>query len=123
MADELVSFVEAMDRCWIEHRFDDLSAFLAPDIVVVSPDGVTRLAGLLAAVDSYRAFMERAKVGWFKSNDHVVTERGDAAIVEYRWNMAWRSDGVAHEATGREIVMLARRDRAWRIVWRTQLPG
>jgi ketosteroid isomerase-like protein len=121
MADHFISFVEAMDRCWIEQRFDDLSAFLAPDVVVVAPDGATRLEGLSAAVESYRSFMVRAKIAWFKSRDHVVTERGDAAIVEYRWNMAWRTDGAAHEATGREIVMLARRAGAWRIVWRTQL--
>jgi hypothetical protein len=96
MADELVSLDEAMDRCWIEHRFDDLSAFLAPDIVVVSPDGVTRLAGLSAAVDSYRTFMARAKVGWFKSNDHVVTERATPPLSNTggTWRggrMAWRT--------------------------------
>ena len=123
MTDALVSFVEAMDRCWIERRFDDLSAFLAPDIVIVSPDGATRVAGLFAAVESYRSFMARSKVAWFAARDHVVTERGDAAIVEYRWDMAWRSDGVAHEASGRELLVLARRDGAWRIVWRMQLPG
>ena len=123
MADALIPFVEAMDRCWIEHRFDDLSAFLAPDVILVSPDGKTRLTGLSAAVESYRAFMACAKIERFDSRDHVVTERGDAAIVEYRWDMAWRSDDAAHEAAGREILVLARRDGAWRIVWRTQLSG
>lgn len=121
MADTLISFVEAMDRCWIEHRFDDLSAFLAPDVVFVSPSGETRLEGLAAAVESYRSFMERAKIAWFAARDHAVTERGDAAIVEYRWDTAWRSDGVAHEASGREILVLTRRESAWRIVWRMQL--
>jgi len=121
MTNALISFVDAMDRCWLEHRFDDLSAFLAPDVVVVSPDGATRLKGLVAAVESYRSFMVRAKVAWFAAHDHIVTERGDAAIVEYRWDMAWRSDDAAHEASGREILVLAHRDSAWRIVWRMQL--
>jgi hypothetical protein len=71
------------------------------DIIVVSPDGATRVAGLVAAVENYRAFMVRAKIAWFASRDHVVTERGDAAIVEYRWDREWRSEGAAHEATGR----------------------
>jgi ketosteroid isomerase-like protein len=123
MADALILLVEAMDRCWIDRRFDDLSAFLAPDIVVVSPDGGTRLQGLPAAVESYRSFMARAKIAWFASRDHVVTERGDAAIVEYRWDMAWRSEGGAHEASGREILVLSRRDGSWLIVWRAQLPA
>jgi ketosteroid isomerase-like protein len=123
MADTLISIVEAVDRCWIGHRFDDLSALLAADVVVVAPDGKTRLEGLSAAVESYRAFMARAKVERFDTRDYVVTERGDAAIVEYRWDMTWRSDGASHAATGREILVLAHRDGAWRIVWRMQLSG
>lgn len=93
------------------------------DIIIVSPDGATGVAGLSAAVENYRAFMVRAKIVWFASRDHVVTERGDAAIVGYRWDMEWRSEGATHEATGREVQLLAGRDGARRIVWRTQLPG
>lgn len=44
--------------------------------------------------------MVRAKIAWFASGDHVVTERGAAAIVGYRWDMEWRSEGASHEATG-----------------------
>src|SRR3990167_10904463 len=82
------------------------------DIIVVQTDGATRVAGLVGAVANHRTFMVRATIACFASRDHVVTERGDAAIVEYRWDMDWRSEGAAHEATG-----------ARRIVWRTQLPG
>ncbi len=32
MREELVRFVDKMDRCWIEGRFDDLGSFLAADI-------------------------------------------------------------------------------------------
>ena len=71
------------------------------DIIVVSPDGATCVASLDVAVENYRAFMVRAKIAWFASRDHVVTERGDAAIVEYRWDLAWRPEDAAHEATGR----------------------
>lgn len=121
MTNALISFVEAMDRCC--SNIGDLSAFLAPDVVVVSLDGATRLEGLAAAVESYRSFMVRAKVAWFAARDHVVAERGDTAIVEYRWDTAWRSTGATHEASGREVLVLARRNDAWRIVWRMQLSG
>ncbi len=100
MADAIFSFVEAMDRCWIERRLDDLSVLLRADIIVVSPDGATRVAGLAAAVENHRAFMLRAKIAWFASGDHVVTERGDAGIVEYQWDIDWRLEGAAHDATG-----------------------
>lgn len=121
MSAALIAFVESMDRCWIERRFDDLSGFLALDIVMVAPDGAGRIEGISAAVESYRAFMDRSRIARFDARDHIVTERGDTAIVEYRWDMTWESGGASHEATGRELLVLARRDGAWRVVWRTQI--
>jgi ketosteroid isomerase-like protein len=122
MSAELIAFVESMDRCWIERRFDDLADFLARDIVMV-PGGAGRMVGLAAAIGSYREFMARCRVERFAASDFIVTERGDTAIVEYRWDMAWESDGTSHEDTGRELLVLARQVGEWRVVWRTQLPG
>lgn len=123
MSAALIALVESMDRCWIERRFDDLAAFLAPDIVMVAPGGTGRIEGLSAAAESYREFMDRSRIARFDARDHAVTERGDTAIVEYRWDMAWESEGASHEATGRELLVLARRGGEWRVVWRTQLPS
>ena len=120
MSANLIAFVASMDRCWIERRFDDLADFLADDVVIVAPGGQTRVKGLPAAIESYREFMGRSRVGRFATSDHVVTERGDAAVVEYKWEMAWESDGAGHDATGSEILMLAWRGGAWREIWRTQ---
>lgn len=123
MSAALIAVIESMDRCWIERRFDDLSSFLAPDMVIVAPGGAGRIEGLAAATGSYREFMERSRMVRFDARDHVVTERGDTAIAEYRWDMAWESDGASHETTGRELLVLARRCGEWRAVWRTQLAG
>ena len=79
------------------------------------------MEGLDAAVESYREFMSRCDVSRFVATDHVVTERGPMAVVEYDWDMAWDDQGTKHEATGREVLILAQRDEGWRVVWRTQL--
>ncbi len=123
MADDLILFVEEMDRCWMEHRFADLSDYIARDVVMVAPGGAQRMEGLDAAIESYRAFMARCEVATFTTSDHVVTRRGPAAIVEYGWHMAWNDQGAEHEAGGREVLVLAARDGEWRVVWRTQLPA
>jgi len=39
---DLTAFVEAMDRCWMERRFGDLSDFLSDNVVIVAPGGVQR---------------------------------------------------------------------------------
>jgi ketosteroid isomerase-like protein len=123
MADDLIAFVRDMDRCWMEGRFDDLVAFIADDVVMVGPGGAPRMQGSGVAVDSYREFVGRCEVSLFRTYGHVVTHRGQAAVVEYGWDMAWRDGSVDHEARGREILVLAFRDDGWRVVWRTQLPS
>jgi ketosteroid isomerase-like protein len=123
MSAELIAFVEALDRCWIERRFDDLAGFLAPDVVMVAPGGTMRREGIDKAIESYREFMARAEVSRFQARDFVLTERGITAIVEYRWDMAWRKGGVDHQASGREVLVLSRLGSGWCVVWRTQLSG
>jgi hypothetical protein len=120
---DLITFVQAMDRCWMERRYDDLASYIAEEVVMVAPGGQGRMEGLDAAVESYREFMSRSHVDRYETSGHIVTERGDAAVVEYGWDMEWESDGAGHSASGREILMLARRGGAWRVVWRTQLSG
>jgi hypothetical protein len=122
MADGLIAFTREMDRCWMERRFSDLSAYLANDVVMVAPGGKQRVEGLEASIESYREFMSRSEVSRFHTYAHVVTERKAAAVVEYDWDMAWNDQSADHEAKGREVLVLARYDHGWRVVWRTQLP-
>ena len=110
-----------MDRCWLDQRFDDLAHYIASDVVMVAPDGRTRMEGIGPAVDSYRGFMTRCRVDAFDDRDHCVTLRGDTAVVEYAWSMVWYDGATRHEDQGREVLVLSHRDRAWRIIWRTQL--
>jgi ketosteroid isomerase-like protein len=117
---DLIEFVRQMDRCWLERRFDDLAAYLAPEIVIVAAGG-QRVSGAAAAIESYRDFMSRSDVRAFAASDFIVTESGDAAVVEYAWSMDWVDNDAPHCANGREVLVLARRDRAWRVIWRMQL--
>lgn len=122
MEDDFVKFVEDMDRCWREGRFHDLDTYLADDVVIVAPDGQTRLEGLAAAVESYREFMTSSSVEHYTILNPVVTHRDDTAVIEYQWSMAWTSAGIDRDDKGREILVLARREDRWRVIWRTQIP-
>jgi hypothetical protein len=121
MDDELIEFARQMDSCWMERRFDDLSAYIADDVVIVAPGARRRVEGLAAAVESYRDFMNRSAVSRFLTHDHVITRRGATAVVEYGWDMAWSDQGTDHEAKGREILVLTRKGSSWRVVWRMQI--
>jgi ketosteroid isomerase-like protein len=119
---EFISFVESLDHCWLQGRLQDLSAFLAEDVVFVAPGGTPRIAGLAQVIESYRQFTSQAQVHRFQASDHFVTRRGDTAVVEYAWQMTWVAAEAEHNDTGRDVLVLARRDENWRVVWRTQIP-
>ncbi len=127
MGTDFVSFIESMDRCWMEGRFPDLEEYLAQDVVFVAPGGERRGErrgeGLTLAIESYRQFMAHAQVKRFETADHVVTPRGDTTVVEYRWQMDWTAAGADYSEKGREVLVLSRREEKWRVVWRTQIPN
>jgi ketosteroid isomerase-like protein len=117
-----ISFAESLDRCWMQGRLQDLKAFLAEDVVFVAPGGTPRSEGIAPAIESYRQFLSHAQVNSFETSNHVVTQRGDTAIVEYEWQMAWLAGGEEHQESGREVLVLAGGGEDWRVVWRTQIP-
>ena len=119
---ELISFTESLDLCWMQGRLQDLDAFLAEDVVFVAPGGRVRSKGIAQAIEGYRQFTSHAQIKRFETRDHIVTQRGDTAIVEYEWEMTWAAAGAEHSETGREVLVLARRTDNWRVVWRTQIP-
>ncbi len=82
MAEDLAAFVAAMDRCWLERRFEDLAAYLAEDVVMAAPGG-GRVEGLASAVESYREFMSRSRIARFAARDHAVTLRGDTRYTQH----------------------------------------
>jgi ketosteroid isomerase-like protein len=122
MEDDLVAFARNLDQCWLEQRFDELAAYLAPDVVFVAAGGARR-DGREAAVESYRAFMALSTIRRFDASGYDVTASGDAAVVEYGWDMAWESEGKAFDARGREVLVLSRGAEGWTVFWRMQLSG
>jgi ketosteroid isomerase-like protein len=118
--DDIIAQVRAMDRCWLERRFDDLKSHLAEAVVFVAPNG-HRSAGRDAAIEGYREFMSRSEVRNFQTSEPVVTCRGATAVAEYGWDMTWDSDGKSYDAKGREVLVLTRSATGWLVAWRTQL--
>ena len=49
MSSEPIALAEALDRCWVEGRYDDLYGILAEDVGLVALDGRARVEGREAA--------------------------------------------------------------------------
>ncbi len=118
---EFVSFVKALDQCWLQGHPEDLASYLAEDVVFVAPGGSVRSTGIECAIESYRQFRAQATIQSFETSDYAVTERGGTAVVEYAWRMSWAAGGKDRAETGRDILVLSLKGDAWRVIWRTQI--
>ena len=118
---EVKEAVAQLTAAWRERRFSDIEPLLDEQAVFVAPRFARRREGRAACVDSYRQFMSVAEVTEYAQHDLVVDVWGGTATVTYRFDMAWKMWGVAHREVGHDILVLARGDRGWRVVWRTMV--
>ena len=116
---EVKAVVVQLTAAWRERRFGDLEQLLDEEAVFVSPRFSRRREGRAACVETYRQFMAVAEVVEYGQHDLTIDVWGGTATVSYAFEMAWKMWGVGHREAGHDVLVLARGERGWRIVWRT----
>jgi uncharacterized protein (TIGR02246 family) len=120
-ADDVRAALGCISAAWQERRYDDLAQFFAEDMVFALPGLSGRLEGREAIVESYREFMDRITLTFYKEDSPAVEVWGDAAIAVFRWEMKWLAGGVANHETGHDVFAFRRSDGAWKASWRTMM--
>jgi len=125
VADEIKQVIERINRAWREGRFDEIGPCFHSRAVIVPPGFGGRVEGARACVKSYRDFTAAAKIQKCEERDFAVDTWGDTAVVSYRFEISYDMQGRRYDETGRDLMVLSRRDGRWRVVWRTLLssPG
>ena len=118
---EVTRTLAAMSAAWRERRYDDLTPFLAKDMVFALPGFSGRLEGAAAVVASYREFMERVTLTAYEESTPAVDVWGDTAVASFRWSMAWLAGDVPNREVGHDVFVFKRAQPGapWRAVWRT----
>ena len=110
---EIRQVLTELNRSWLEQRFEDLSAFFDPDIVMKGP-GLKELArGRDALVQSYVDFMTRSKVLEYSESNHIVACWGSTAAVTYDWAMTWEQKGKTETGSGQDMFVFRQQDGRW----------
>ena len=120
------ALVERLDAAWRAERWDELAECLDPRMTIVAPGFATRAEGRHAAVESWRAFMERSMLVRYRAEPPVVDVLGDTAVATMAWEMVWEADGTPHHDTGHDVLVCRRADApgaGWVVVWRTLVPA
>jgi hypothetical protein len=120
--DAAVAVVRRINDAWLAGDPDAMADDLHASVVLLPPDDGTRVEGRDAAIGSYRAFLATAVVrGW--TDLGLTCDAVDAtAVVRYRFELRWTTDGGERTDVGHDLWVLARQGGRWRAVWRTTTP-
>lgn len=113
--------IQAANAAWLGGDPAGVAPLFHDDVVMAAPDGRPVLEGKDAMVQSYVAFCEQAATHEFEVLDHTVRVSGDAAVARFGFRVRYEHGGQEHDERGAELMVLARQEDSWRVVWRMRL--
>lgn len=117
--DEVRSLVTALNDAWVSGRFDELTRYFHPDVVLAHPGFGARVRGRDALIGSYREFASRATIKHIERGEIQADLNGDSAVTVMPWRMKYEYEGLAADESGWDLLVLDRIDGQWQVVWRT----
>ena len=119
--DEILRTLSELNSAWRERRFEELTAFFDPAVVMKGPGLKELVRGRDALVQSYRDFMAQSKIVEYAESDHSTHIWGDTAAVTYAWIMAYEQKGETKRESGQDMFVFVRRDSNWLAILRVML--
>ena len=116
---ELRDLVRRINDAWQSARWDELREYFHPDAVLAQPGFARRTVGREAVIDSYRDFARDATLHSFTAGEVHIDHAGDSAVTTTPWTMDYEHDGQRVEEHGWDLLVFARREGRWVVVWRT----
>ena len=110
-----------INRAWLDGRPADLMPLLHPEMVMAYPGFAGRGEGRDAVVGGFVDFCSNARVHSYREGDVQVDVAGNAAVVNYTFEMTYERAGESYRATGRDLWVFTRQGGQWLGAWRTML--
>ena len=108
----------AINTAWLEDRVDAMASHFREDVVFCAPGFTGRVEGRAACLDSYRQFLQVARLISFSADEPEIDVFGDTAVASTAWSTSYELEGNRHDETGRDVFVFTREGDAWRAGWR-----
>lgn len=95
---------------------------LAHEGMVVFPTLSQRVEGRESYLESILEFAGRGTVKTYNQLEPSIDIFADTAVVTYRYESVWESDGKPIEDAGHDVWVLVRENGVWLLAWRTLVP-
>jgi ketosteroid isomerase-like protein len=111
-----------INQAWLHGDVDDLRPLFHENVLVMPPGELARVRGREPCVQSYREFVQTARVRDYVEHDLAIDVFGDTAVATYRFDITYEINGKSSSETGIDLFVFSRIDDSWRAVFRTLLP-
>jgi uncharacterized protein (TIGR02246 family) len=115
--------VRRLNATWLNGNVDDLVEFFEPDVVLVAPGFVQRVAGRDALIDSYRNFLDQATLHHFELFEPSIHVFGGTAVATCPYETEYSVGGQRWKGDGHDVLVLLEKEGTWRVVWRHLAAG
>ena len=122
LKNEIRQTVEGVNEASRKGDIATLKQFCHEDVVIVPPGFVQRAEGRDAYLKSVEDF---CAIGTFLEYEELsmkIDVFGNTAVVYYRYETIWEMDGRTFNEKGNNVMVLARSEGKWLLVWRTLIP-
>lgn len=117
--DEVWQTVKELNHTWaVDGDVSALNNYFHENIVVIHPGDKYRLEGREECINSWREFIEEARVIYFKELEPDIKIYGDGkfAVVTYYYDMEMEIKGETVHSDGRDMFVLVKEDGKWWVV-------
>jgi len=110
--------IKGINRSWIQGRTQELEAFFHEDMVIADSEFRHLGEGRDTCIQSYKDFVEKAKVVDYQEKDPVIDIFGNAALAATMFDITYEIDGKIHRDKGRDVFVCIRENGKWWAAWR-----
>ena len=111
------------ETCMKGKGFDKITPLFREDFTIVQPGFAARARGRDICLRSYEDACSQMTFEKLDASDELIDVYGSTAVVSYRYDCVWKFQGKRFEDDGHEILVFAKNDKGWQVIWRTVIPG
>ena len=117
----LWDIVLKINQSWTKGELNSIAQYIHNDVIVTNEEFNHLTKSKEELLQSYQHFYDNADIRGFKESDPVIDIIETTAIVSYKWNIKYIMKGIEYDEAGKEILVFAKVEDKWLVVWRSLL--
>lgn len=108
-----------INKLWtVDNKAEELVNYFHENMVAITPGDKFRREGQTDCVAGWKGFTDMAKINYWKEMDPKIDLYGNDlfAIVTYRFEMSFETNGQTIEMNGRDMFSLVKENGKWWVV-------